>query len=157
MHMKTEDLKTIIQEIVRQSTDLKNKYIRNKNIPVNYACIFSQNKKEYNELLEATRKIGSVIEETPTGLLFQINSLKTVSGVLKLLKIRVPDVTRPERGDADFTISNFTYFKKKYLHRDGFKLIKKREDFEMLELMDSRFDVRAYFSNPPLDKQLGIK
>ncbi|MBI4162332.1 MAG: hypothetical protein HY513_01505 [Candidatus Aenigmarchaeota archaeon] len=155
--MKTEDLKIIIQEIVKQATDLKNKHIDNKNTPVNYACIFSQNKKEYSELIEAARKIGSIIEETPTGLLFHISPLKTVSGILKLLKIRIPDTTRPERGDADFTISNFTYFKKKHLSKDGFKLIKKREDFEMLELMDSMFDVRVYFSSPPLDEQLGIK
>lgn len=26
----------------------------------------------------------------------------------------------------------------------------------MIELMDSNYNVRAYFSNPPLDKQLGI-
>lgn len=154
--MNTEDLKNRVKSIVEKATTLKNKYVDDKNTPVNYACIFSQNKEEYNELLEATRKIGNIIKETPTGLLFHIEPLKTVSGVLKLLKIRVPDPTRPELGDADFTISNFPDFEKKYLPKRGFKLIKK-EDFVMIELMDSNFDVRAYFSNPPLDVQLNIK
>lgn len=153
--MNMEDLKIKVQNIVERATTLKNKHVDDKNTPVNYACIFSQGKKEYDDLVKVTRKIGNMIKETPTGLLFQISPLKTVSGVLKLLKIRLPDVTRPELGDADFTVSNFSDFKKKYLSKDGFKLIK-REDFEMVELTDPEFDVRAYFSNPPLDKQLNI-
>jgi len=154
--MDTEDLKIRVKNIVEKATALKNKHIDDKNTPVNYACIFSQSKEEYDELIEIARKIGNVIKETPTGLLFQIEPLQTVSGVLKLLKIRLPDPTRPELGDADFTVSNFPKFEKKYLSKTGFKLIKK-EDFVMIELMDSEFDVRVYFSNPPLDVQLNIK
>ena len=150
-----EVLKKLVKSIVEKATALKNKHVEYKNTPVNYACIFSQRKAEYEELLEATRKIGKVIQETPTGLLFHIEPLQTVSGVLKLLKIRIPDPTRPERGDADFTISNFPEFEKKYLSKPGFKIMKK-PNFYMIELMDSDFDVRAYFSNPPLDKQLNL-
>lgn len=153
--MRIEDLKTKVKSIVEEATALKNKYIDNKNTPVNYACIFSQSKEEYEELLEVTRKIGKVVKETPTGLLFHIEPLQTVSGVLKLLKIRIFDLTRPECGDADFTIFDFSEFEKKYLSKSGFKLMQK-EDFYMIELMDSDFDVRAYFSNPPLDEQLNI-
>ena len=153
--MDTKDLEIKIKNIVEKATALKNKHIDNKNTPINYACIFSQSKEEYKELLETAQKIGKVIKETPTGLLFQIKPLETVSGVLKLLKIRIPDPTRPELGDANFTISNFPEFEKKYLSKSDFKLIQ-REDFKMVELMDSAFDVRAYFSNPPLDKQLNI-
>lgn len=154
--MDIEDLKIKVKSVVEKATILKNKHIDDKNTPVNYACIFSQSKEEYEELLEATHKIGKVIQETPTGFLFHIEPLQTVSGILKLLKIRIPDPTRPELGDADFTISNFSDFEKKYLSKPGFKIIKK-EDFYMIELMDSDFDVRAYFSNPPLDKQLKVK
>ena len=153
--MDTKDLEIKIKNIVEKATALKNKHIDNKNTPINYACIFSQSKEEYKELLETAQKIGKVIKETPTGLLFQIKPLETVSGVLKLLKIRIPDPTRPELGDANFTISNFPEFEKKYLSKSDFKLIQ-REDFKMVELMDSAFDIRAYFSNPPLDKQLNI-
>jgi len=155
--MNVEELKTKVQSIVERARILKDKHIEYKNIPVNYACIFSQSEDEYKELLEATKKMGRAIEEMSSGFLFQIKPLKTGSGILKLLKIRIPDVTRPEHGDADFTVPNYADFKKKYLPRKGFKLIRKREDFEMLELMDPEFDVRVYFSNPPLDKQLNIK
>ena len=154
--MNTNDLKNRVKIIVEKAAVLKNKYITDKNTPVNYACIFSQSKEEYNELLEAARKIGNVIKETPTGLLFHIEPLQTIAGTLKLLKIRIPDPTRPELGDADFTVSNFSKFKEKYLSKTGFKLIK-REDFVMIEIIDPEFDVRAYFSNPPLDVQLDIR
>lgn len=153
--MESEDLKNLVKSIVEKATVLKNKHIEYRDTPVNYACIFSQSEEEYEELLEATQKIGKVIQETPSGLLYQIEPLETVSGILKLLKIRIYDPARPERGDADFTISNFPEFEKKYLSKPGFKMMKK-PDFYMIELMDSDFDVRAYFSNPPLDKQLNI-
>lgn len=148
-------MKAKVQYIVERATVLKNKHLHTKNTPVNYACIFSHSKPEYNDLIKAAGKMGKVVKETSTGLLFQITPLKTVSGVLRLLKIRLPDATRPELGDADFTVSNFSDFKKKYISKSRFKLIP-REGFEMIELIDSQFEVRAYFSNPPLDKQLGI-
>ena len=153
--MNTEDLKNKVKDIVEKATALKNKHTTEK-APVNYACIFSQSKEEYNELLDVAQKIGNAIKETKTGLIFHIRPLQTIAGTLKLLKIRIPDPTRPELGDADFTVSNFSEFKKRYLSKKYFKLIE-REDFVMIELVDPDFDVRAYFSNLPLNVQLNIK
>lgn len=59
--METEDLKELIKSIVVKATTLKNKHIEYKDTPVNYVCIFSQSKKEYEELLEITQKIGKII------------------------------------------------------------------------------------------------
>lgn len=153
--MTENDLKNLIIGIVEKATVLKNKYTDEVSAPVNYACVFSHSDDEFEILLETARQIGNIIKETPTGPLFQIESLETVAGQLKLLKIRKPDETRQERGDADFTVEKYKEFKEKYLDYDNFKLIE-REEFEMIELMDSDFDVRVYFSNPPLDKQLKI-
>ena len=153
--MDSEELKELVREIVKEAEELKDKHTDQKRARVNYACIFSQNKTEFEGLKGLAGKIGKIIEETPTGPLFQIK-LKTAAGELRLLKIRMPDRTRPERGDADFTVLNYSEFKEKFLSRKGFRLIKKREDFEMIELMDIGFKVRVYFSNPPLDRQLGI-
>ena len=77
-------------------------------------------------------------------------------GDLRLLKIRKPYPTHPERGNADFTVSDYQNFKKENLAKKNFKLIK-REDFEMIELTDPDFNVRVYFSNPPTDKKFGIE
>ena len=154
--MPMEDFKQLVQDIVRKSCELKNKHTTEKNAQVNYAAVFSQDEKEYNEFYELAKQIGKVIQNTPTGDLFEIDAVDTVSGKLQLLKIRKPDATRLERGDADFTVTDYPTFKSTYLVKPGFKLIE-RTDFEMIELTDSIFNVRAYFSNPPLDKQLGLK
>jgi len=153
--MTTEKLQEMIQIIVKQAGELKNKHTIEKDAPVNYACVFSHSEAEYKELTEAVKTMGKVIKETNSGLLYHIKDLETVGGILRILKIRIPDVTKPERGDADFTVKDYPAFKKTYLSQDGFKLIK-RKKFEMIELMDPKFNVRAYFSHPPLDQQLGI-
>ena len=155
--MNVEELKRFVQEIVKKANELKNKHTSEKNAPVNYACIFCQNDEHYNNLLSVVSEMGNVIMETSMGPVYHIEPLETVSGKLQLLKIRKPDPTRPELGDADFTVEKYPEFKEKHLNKPGFKLMKKREDFEMIELIDPKFDVRAYFSEPPLDKQLGIK
>lgn len=150
-----DKLKIKIQSIVTSANELKNKHINDHDARVNYSCIFSQSKEEYEYLNQLATEIGKVIKDTPTGPLYQIAPLPTVAGNLQLLKIRIPDPTRPELGDADFTINDFLGFEKEYLQKPGFKRIQK-EDFYMIELVDHDFNVRAYFSNPPLDEQLGL-
>lgn len=154
--MDITTLKQLVEEIVKNANDLKNKHTFEKNAQVNYACIFCQSDEQYDSLAVLAQEIGKVVEETPTGPLFHIQPLNTIAGKLRLLKIRKPDTTRLELGDADFTVSNYPEFKKKYLSQRGFSLIV-RKNFEMIELVDPKFNVRAYFSNLPLDKQLGIK
>jgi hypothetical protein len=154
--MDVKDLGQFVQEIVKKASNLKDKYTSEKKAPVNYACVFCQDEEQYKSLVAITQKIGNVVEETPTGPLFHIQSLDTNAGKLQLLKIRKPDATRPELGDADFTVSDYPEFKKKYLSQKGFKLIV-RKNFEMIELVDPQFNVRAYFSNPSLNKELGIE
>lgn len=150
------ELIALIQSIVTQSMALKNKHTKEPDALVNYCAIFSQNQTEYNSNIASAKQIGEVIQDTLTGSLFHITPVKTPAGYLHLLKIRKPDPTRPEKGDADFTIRNYPAFKEQYLGQPGFKLIR-RENFEMIELMDPNFPVRAYFSNPPLDQQLGLE
>ncbi len=96
--MNLTSFQNLITEIVKQSCELKNKYTTEVNALVNYACIFSHSEDEYQELIDQARVIGNVIKETPSGLLFHIRPIKTISGQLELLKIRIPDETRPERG-----------------------------------------------------------
>lgn len=124
----------MIIEIVKQAAKLKDTHTSETTAPVNYACIFSQSQEEYDSFVASANEIGKVIEDTPSGPLFKIDPLYTSSGILRLLKIRVTDATRPERGDADFTVSDYPTFKRKYLAQPGFKLIKK-DNFEMIEIM----------------------
>lgn len=144
-----------MKDIVLNSQKLKDEFTDALNVPVNYACIFTQSQSELEEYISVTSKIGLVIEYTPTGTLFKITPLNTTAGSLQLLKIRKFDKDHTDLGDADFTLPNYQQFKDKYLDQPGFSLVSK-PGFEMIELRVSGRNVRCYFSNPPLDKQLGL-
>lgn len=154
--MSPEDFKKLIQGIVLQAQTLRAKYVPDFSGPVNYACIFSQSQEEYDNFLKLAQSLGQVVKETKSGPLFQLGPLETAAGELKLLKVRIPDPTRPEKGDADFTLDNYQEFKDKYLNQPGFKLIE-REEMEMIELIDAGFNVRCYFSHPTLLELLEIE
>lgn len=150
-----EELESLVKFIVSEAKVLKDKHTNEHNAPVNYACVFCHSQDEYNALVKAAGKIGKVVDSTPTGPVFQVKPIETVAGELRVLKIRTPDPTRPERGDSDFTVSNYKAFKAMSLAKPGFKLIV-REKMEMIELSVNGYNVRAYFSNPTLEKVLGL-
>lgn len=152
--MNTKEFKSLVKDVIRESAKLKDKHTEESVASVNYVALFCQNEKEYKEFLGLAGELGKVYKDTTTGPIFLIN-LDTKQGKLKLLKVREPDETRRERGDADFTVGNYNAFKEKYLSKPGFSLIK-RESFEMIELIDPDFNVRTYFSNPTLEKQFEL-
>ena len=124
----------LIKDIVRQANLLKDIYTGEKEIPVNYAAVFSQNDVQYNSLLKAADKNRqSQVTKTPTTRPLSYIRLKDRCRPLKIVKIRAPDRTRPERGDADFTVLDYQKFKEECITKPQFKLIKEgglRNDFE---------------------------
>lgn len=153
--MDKEEFNKIISYIVEQCVALKNEYVSEKDLSVDYICIFSQDDQEYKELMEQASLIGDIVDETKAGPIFKFrNSLQTIAGIPKVLKVRIPDQVKPQRGDVDFNTA-YEEFKDKYLNRKGFSLIE-RETFEMIELKDDKYNVLVYFSNIPPSKKLGI-
>lgn len=153
--MTVDDINKIISYLIQECVKLKDKHTQDKDLIADYVCIFSHSQHEYNKLIKTAEQIGKLASETPTGPVYTfINPPETIAGKPKLLRIRKPDTTRPQRGDVDFN-TNYEEFKKKYLDNKRFTLIK-RENFEMIELKDSAFDVLVYFSSSPLSKQLGV-
>ena len=145
-----------VQYIVSCSVDLKNKYTGESSAPVEFACIFCQNEKEYKEFTKSIKELGKIVERTQGGFTYLLDKpVTTIAGSLRLVKIRKPDSNRPERGDTDFN-TNYENFKKRYLKNSKFELVKRRA-FEYLRLHDQNFDVMACFSNIPKSKELGIK
>ena len=153
--MNTEELKALTQKIVSDARQLNAAHTDQPNAPVNYACIFAQSPTEFEELVGLARQLGPVAHDTATGPVFYIAPLSTEAGMLRILKIRRPDSKRPERGDADFTVSDYYTFKKAHLGKTGFNLIE-RKDMEMLELIDPSFNVLAYYSHPTLAEVLNL-
>lgn len=147
--MTVDELKKLAQEIVAESRRLNAAHTSEQQAPVNYACVFTQSASEYEEMIKVARQLGPVAQDTAMGPVFHITPLSTAAGTLRLLKIRRPDPKRRERGDADFTVTDYETFKRTYLGKPGFGLIK-RTDMEMIELIDSSYDVIAYYSHPTL-------
>ena len=155
--MKHENVYDLIKSIVAKSTELKNKYTIEIDAKVNYACVFCKDEDDYNYYIEELKNDGNeVIEDTYSGPLFKLKGVDTVAGNLKLFKVRRHDEKHQDLGDADFTINDYEAFKNKYLDSKNFKLIT-GDGYEMIELMEDNNEVRSYFSNPPLDEELGIK
>lgn len=154
--MENKDFDDLIHYIVKRCVDLKNKYVADKTLVADYICVFSHNKQECEEFIHHASFLGKIAEETKTGPIFKFYTPpKTLAGNPKVLKIRMPDDTRKEKGDVDF-ITDYTKFKSTYLDNKRFTLIK-RERFEMIELKDSKYDVLVYFSSIPPSKLLEIK
>jgi hypothetical protein len=154
--MTTDELKTLTRDIVTEARQLSAAHTNERDAPVNYACIFAQSDAEYEDLVTVAHQLGPVAADTPTGPVFHIAPLSTDGGTLRLLKIRRFDPKRPERGDADFTVADYTTFKKTHLGRPGFGLIT-RAEMEMIELADPSFKVLAYYSHPTLAVVLKLK
>ena len=153
--MQNRDFTGVVNYIVDESIKLKSQYTTEIDVPIEFACIFSQNSKEYQEFSETVKKLGKVVQDTPTGYTYKLNiPIKTNAGILKLIKIRKPDPLRKERGDADFN-TNYSEFKKKYQNKPQFELID-RGNFEMLRLSDPKFDTMACFSSIPLSQSLNL-
>ena len=153
--MRTDELKELTRAIVAEARRLSAKHTTEPDAPVNYACIFAQNSEEYYSLIAAAKELGTVIDDTAMGPIFQIAPLSTEAGTLRLLKIRRPDPKRPERGDADFTVANYETFKAAHLGKPGWGIIR-RPEMEMLELADPAFNVLAYYSHPTLGEVLKL-
>ncbi len=146
-------MEDLIKRIVEKAEKLKDKYTDQKNIPVYYTCIFCRSEEEYEHFVEEAGKSGKIVEQRLNSLLFRISPIDTVAGKLELLRVRQPDETKPERGDADFIVRDYSSFKEKYLKEPGFTLIP-RNNSEMIELYKEGENVRVYFSAPELMNSL---
>ena len=148
---------TLIQDIVSQAKQLKNKYTDQIRASVNYACVFCQTEQEFNNFNKQAQKLGKVIKQTETGPIYLLdNAIETEAGLLKLIKIHTPKNNKNVIGYADFTVENYNKFKNNFIHSPNFNLLV-GEGFEMLELFDKDFKVKCYFPDIPLDKDLGVK
>lgn len=150
------ELVALAKTIVSDADAMTRKHTNEVSLRVSYCCVFSRDQADQKKWDSAASATGVLAKETPTGSVYVVPEIPTDAGPLRVLKIRRPDPTRTERGDADFRIDSFDRFKESNLGRPGFSLIE-RPDFEMIELVDSAVDARAYFSHPPVEQHDGIR
>ncbi len=144
-----------IKNIQRGITNVKNEYVSEKNVGLDYITVFAHGEDEFKKLVEAAHKIGEKIDEH-NGPIFKLKKyLEFDNGTLKVFRIRKPDKERLQKGCGDFKIFDYGKFKNKYINRKNFLLFK-GEGFEFLGIHDSTKDYLVYFPNIALTEELGI-
>ena len=134
----SERIKTIIQSVHK----LEEACFPQFDFKIGYLTIFSKDENDYNSLLEKLETLG-VKEAANNGFKFKLNKKLELEGeTIESVRIRVPDLHRPEYGCADLVYKENEY---RQLRRvaviKGFDIIY-RGDYEMIEL--STLDINAY-------------
>ena len=156
--MNKEELENILNYIVKQSLETIEANARKIEATIDYVAIFAKNKSEFNSLDIVARSMGNEIdkETARTGNTYSLHEpIKTSAGLLKLIKIRFPDPTRPQRGAPDFKIQNYQEFKSKYLKKSGNFTLMLKEKYEMIEIKG--VNVLVYIPNNTLGERLKTK
>jgi len=150
-----DDLIKAAKEAVSKSNDLKNKFTYATDAPVEFGCVFCQTPEEYEKFTNTITPLDRIVEDTPSGYTYLLKEpIETVSGPLRLLKIRKPDPKRKERGDADFN-TNYEEFSSRYQSDPRFKIVE-HKTFKYLRLEVPGSGTMACFSNRPKSKVLGL-
>lgn len=155
--MSRKELEKVINYIVKQGLFALKSNANERNVLVNYVAIFSKNKNEYQNIKSILEGLGKEVdrENAKTGRTFLLSeSIRTPAGDLRLVKIRKPDATRPQRGAPDFKIQNYQKFKKNNLQSSGNFTLMTRKDYEMIELKG--IDVLVYIPSQTLSRRLLI-
>ncbi len=139
---KTELIETV--KYIAKETARLCKSIVGKSFPIKSLTIFSHDETEYKLLFANLQTLGDPYNYNngPRVELFK----PIVAGDNKIthLRIRKPDMERPQVGCNDFE-TDYELFKKEYLlkYPEHLELII-RPEYEMIEFRDNKFDVLAY-------------
>jgi len=147
----------IVNEILAQSFPIVNKVISEKLISGDFVNIFPKTVEERKLLIRDISKLGKIISKLDNGDIYLLNKpIPTQFGDYSLIKVRIFDPTRTERGAPDFKVEKYDSFKKKYSGKEGFTLLDKG-NFEVIELKVSGANVRIYFPSETLSESLSLK
>lgn len=111
--------------------------------PIKSLTIFAHSQPEFELLTEILAKIGKPYNYNNGPRVELYEPIEVGENRITHLRIRKPDLERPQIGCNDFE-TDYETFKSEYLlkYPESLKLIKRQD--EMIELHDSEFDVLAY-------------
>ncbi len=116
-----------------------------KSLPIQSLTVFSHYPGEYEKLVQMLFEMGVLINENNGPRVVLHKPIKTNDHIITHLRIRIPDIERPQVGCNDFEVENYEIFKSQYLsnHPDNLRCIV-RPEYEMIEFSDPKYDVLAY-------------
>jgi len=143
-----DNFEDLVKSLVAKCISLKNRYVEEKELIADWVCFFAQSEEEYQDLIKKADGYGHIVKDTDSGPIYRLDKqIQTEAGLPRVVKVRKPDITKPELGDVGFN-TKYLEFKEKYLDKNQFTLIV-RDKFEMIELKEKGCDVMCYFSSVP--------
>lgn len=134
------DLLTQIEQLISNIQELIKIAAPGFDLKIGYLTIFSHSNSQYEELIEELGKLGKR-QEANNGYRFELfETLSLLNEDIKMVRIRKPDVHRPELGCCDLIYQDYGALRSLALDR-GMDIII-RKDYEMIEL--STFDIPVY-------------
>lgn len=112
---------------------------------INYTTIYARSQEEFIHFNDEIMRNGTIFDKQSTGNYYLLHEpFETTAGQVTICRTRMFDAHYTERGYLDFEVIDYSAFKTKYLQKSGFSLLR-LPHVELVELRDSRYDVRAYF------------
>ncbi len=138
-----KELIEAVEHVASETTKMAQKII-GKAFPIKSLTVFSHSQLEFELLCEILAKIGKPYNYNNGPRVELYQPIEVGENRITHLRIRKPDLERPQVGCNDFE-TDYETFKSGYLskHPDSLVLIK-RPEYEMIELRDKEFDVLAY-------------
>lgn len=140
---KKEELIEAIKYVTTETSRLA-KMIVGKTFPIKSLTVFAHSQSEYESLIRILAGMGRPYNEN-NGPRVELHEPIVIEGNhITYLRIRKPDLERPQVGCCDFE-TDYDAFKSKNLanHPNNLRLIK-RPVYEMIELYALEFKVLAY-------------
>lgn len=135
--MEHKSLFKIVDTIIARGLEAIKANTDGYEFSLDYVAIFAKDQAEFDEMLHCAESLGTEVDlaSAKTGKTFKLSEPKTIDDrILKVLKIRRPDQTRPQRGAPDFVVNDYQKFKDQYLSSSGNFTLMVRKDYEMIEL-----------------------
>lgn len=137
------ELISTVEYIATQTSKMAEK-LCSKTFPIKSLTVFSHSKEEYDLLIKIIDDMGKTYNFNNGPRIELDNPINIDDNEIIYLRIRKPDIDRPQIGCNDFE-TDYKALKDRYLsdNSNNFILIK-RPEYEMIELRDNDFDVLAY-------------
>jgi len=138
-----KELTETVRYIASETSKMAKKIV-GKSFSIKSLTVFAHSQSEFELLTEILAKIGKQYDYNNGPRVELYEPIEVGENRITHLRIRKPDIERPQVGSNDFE-TNYKTFKKDYLsqHPDNIILIE-RPEYEMIELRDKEFDVLAY-------------
>ncbi|TXH00352.1 MAG: hypothetical protein E6P95_03725 [Candidatus Moraniibacteriota bacterium] len=138
------DLKKAVVYVAEHSSQMCERII-GKTLPIHTLTIFAHTDVEFDQLKSILATMGTPYNENNGPRVSLHESIAVGNNAITHLRIRHPDLERPQVGCNDFDVEHYETFKSEYLEKypKGLVLIK-RPEYEMIEFHHPDFDVLAY-------------